>query len=477
MLMVAVHMKVFRKRGTMKPDLSCFFEPKGVAVVGATPDESRGGYNLLKNVASGYRGAIYPINPNHKEILGIKVYPSVAAIEGPVDLALILVPAEHTPKVLRECVSKGFRGAILENSGFAEVGSHGKTLQQECLAIARRGGLRLWGPNCMGLIDAKKGYVFSFMAPALYDAFIIEGGISLIVQSGLLSAGFLFSIMSRQRLGLAKVCSIGNKADITEIDLLEFLLGDPDTTVMALYLESFSDGRRFFELAKSSPKPITLVKGGKSLPGAKASLSHTASLAGNYRVIRGALSQAGVFEAHDFFEMMDMAGVLEKGYEGRQAASMPGRVAILTFSGASGIVTADFLEESGLTLARLSQSTIACLQRLSPDWMPIANPVDFWPAVEKQGPVVAYRQGLSALYADPHVDGIIIHLFTGSGVWGFDPLEIMAGVEDRGKPVLTLLFGPKDEVECQKRRLEERGWPVFDELHRLVRVMSLLLRQ
>jgi len=460
----------------MKSDLDCFFEPKGIAVIGATPNEQKGGYSLLKNVTLGYKEAVYPVNPNYKEILGIRSYPSVSALEGTADLALIFVPADHTPDVLRECVSKGFKGAILENSGFAEVGRRGKELQHECRTIAETGGLRLWGPNCMGLIDAKKGYVFSFVAPALYDGLIREGGISLIVQSGLLSAGFLFTIMSRQNLGVAKVCSIGNKSDITEIDLLEFLIGDPDTLAIALYLESFSDGRRFFELAKSSPKPIIVLKGGKSPAGATASLSHTASLAGNYRVIRDALLQAGVFEAQDFFEMMDLAGVLEKGFHQRQTISHPGRVGILTFSGASGIVTTDLLEQCGLTLANLSPATIKTLQQFSPAWMPIANPVDFWPAVEKHGPVVAYREALSALHADPHVDGVIIHLFTGSGVWGFDPLEILAGIKNQEKPVLTLLFGQKEEVELQKRRMEKQGWPVFDALHPLVRIMSFLLQ-
>ena len=459
----------------MKPDLSCFFEPKGIAVVGATPDEQKGGYSLLKNVTFGYSGTIYPVNPKHKEVLGIKAYPSVSAIDGSADLALVFVPAEHTPKVLMECVSKGFKGAILENSGFAEIGGEGKVLQDECVAIARKGGMSLWGPNCMGLIDVRKRHVFSFMIPAFRNSILKEGGISLIVQSGLLSAGLLLTIMNLKSLGLAKVCSIGNKSDITEIDLLEFLLGDPDTTVIALYLESFSNGRRFFELAKSSTKLITFLKGGKSASGAKASLSHTASLAGNYQVVHGALKQAGIVETNDFFEMMDTAQVLDMGFEGGSRTSIPGRVAILTFSGASGIVTADYLDEYGLDLARLSPSTITQLQNLSPHWMPVTNPVDFWPAVEKNGPIVAYREGLSALYADPNVDGVIIHLFTGSGVWGFDPVELMDGIKDRKKPVFTLLFGPKDEVEQGRRRMERGGWPVFDEVHRLVKIMSFLL--
>lgn len=475
--MAAGNMNSSQKQEMMERDLNYFFEPKGIAVVGATPQAGKGGYNLLKNVTLGFEGSIYPVNPKYKEIQGIKTYPSVSAIDGEVDLALIFIPAGQTPAVLRECVSKGVNGAILENSGFAEVGTKGEALQNECITIAKKGGLRLWGPNCMGLVDAKKRYVFSFMAPAFCNSLLKKGGISLIVQSGLLSAGFLFTIMSRKNLGLAKVCSIGNKPDITEVDLLEFLLDDPDTTVIALYLESFSHGRRFFQLAKSSPKPLILLKGGKSTAGAKASLSHTASLAGNYQLISGALKQARVIEANDFFEMMDIAQALEKGFVQREKTAMEGRVAILTFSGASGIVTTDYLEKYGLDLAVLSPSTITRLQQLSPDWMPITNPVDFWPAVEKNGLIVSFRDGLNALYADTNVDGVIIHLFMGSGVWNFDPLELMGGIKDRKKPVLTLLFGPKDKVEREKIRMEKAGWPVFDEIHRLVKVMYVLLQQ
>ena len=458
----------------MARDLKYFFEPKGIAVVGASPQANSGGNNLLKNITRGYKGAVYPVNPNHKEIMGLKAYPNVSAIDGTIDLAIVFVPAAQSPGVLRECVAKGIKGAILENAGFAEVGAEGRALQDECIAIAREGALRLWGPNCMGLIDMRKRYVFSFMLPDLWDGLSDAGGISLIVQSGLLSAGFIMSVLSRKILGLAKVCSIGNKSDINEIECLEFLLDDPDTKVIALYLESLAHGRRFLELAKSSIKPIVLLKGGKSDAGARASLSHTASLAGNYPILKAALRQAGVKEADDFFEMIDSARCLEKGFD--RSPERPGRVAVLTYSGASGIVTADHLEKHGLDLAPLTPETVKRLQEKSPPWMPVNNPVDYWPAIEKHGVLGALKEGISALYSDPGVDGVIIHLFAGGGSWALDPLEIMDGIKDRKKPVLTWIIGLKDEVEHIKKGMERAGWPVFDEIQRLVKVMSILLQ-
>ncbi len=459
----------------MARDLNYFFEPKGIAVVGASPHANSGGNNLLKNITRGYRGAVYPVNPKHDEIMGLKAYPSVSAIHGAIDLAIVFVPAARSPEVLQECVAKGVKGAILENAGFAETGAEGKALQDECVAIAREGALRLWGPNCMGLIDMKKRYVFSFMLPGLWDGYSGAGGISLIVQSGLLSAGFIMSVLSRKILGLAKVCSIGNKCDIDEIECLEFLLDDPDTNVIALYLESLAQGRRFQELAKSSVKPIVVLKGGKSDAGARASLSHTASLAGNYPVFRAALQQAGVREADDFFEMVDIARCLEKGFDRRPEG--PGRVAVLTYSGASGIVTADHLQKHGLDLATLSPETVERLKKKSPPWMPVNNPVDYWPAIEKHGVLEALKEGLSALHADPGVDGIIIHLFAGVGHWALDFLQIMDGIKNRKKPVLVWIVGLKDEAEQMKSRLEGAGWPVFDEIQRLVKVMTILLQK
>lgn len=454
-----------------------FFEPNGVAVVGATPEPYSGGHHLLTNLILGYKGPIYPVNPKYDQILGLRCYSRVSEIEGPLDLALIFVPAKTVPQVLEDCVAKGVRGAILESSGFAEVGPEGKALQDQCLAIARKGGLRLWGPNCMGLIDTSKRYVFSFISTAAWKDIMNPGRVSLIVQSGLLAGGFIITLMSNKTLGLAKACSIGNKSDVEETELLEYLLKDPATKVIALYLESFVHGRRFFELASSSQKPIVLLKGGKSLLGAEASVSHTASMAGNDELIRGVLKQAGIHQADDFFEMVDIARTLEKDFHLQKPLQGKARIAILSYSGAAGIVTTDHMEKYGLTLACLSPHTQKRLEELSPPWMPVRNPVDYWPAMEKHGPAKAYKQAIEALHDDPEVDGIIVHLFAGFGIWALNMKEIMSGIKQPRKPILFWLIGPEIGREPTRLALEEEGWPTFYETQRTVRVMASLFEK
>jgi len=450
-----------------------FFEPKGIAVVGATP-EYGGGCHLVTNLTMGYKGPIYPVNPKYDEVLGLKCYPKVSDIKGPVDLALIFIPAKAVPQVLEDCVAKGVRGAILESSGFAEVGPKGKALQDRCLAISRKGGLRIWGPNCMGYIDMSKRYVFSFIIPEAWKEVMNPGHVSLIVQSGLLSAGFITTLMANKTLELAKVCSIGNKSDVEETELLEYLLKDPATKVIALYLESFINGHRFFELATSSKKPMVVLKGGKSPLGAEASVSHTASLAGNYDLIDGVLRQAGIHQADDFFEMVDIARTLERDFYLQQPPDGKPRIAILSYSGASGIVTTDYMERYGLTLAGLSPQTQKQLEELSPSWMPVKNPVDYYPAMEKHGPVLAYKHAIEALHHDSGVDGVIVHLFAGFGIWSLDMKEIMSGIKGPRKPILSWLVGPEKGREPTRLTLEEEGWPTFYEIHRTVKVMASL---
>ncbi len=454
-----------------------FFEPKGIAVVGATPEPYHGGRHLVTNLTLGYKGPIYPVNPKYHEVLGLKCYPKVLDIEGPLDLALIFIPAQAVPQVLEECVIKGVRGAIVESGGFAEVGPKGKALQDQCLAIARNGQMRIWGPNCMGFIDIAKRYVLSFIIPEAWKGGVHPGHISLIVQSGLLSAGFITTLMANKTLKLAKVFSIGNRSDIEETELLEHLLKDPATKVIALYLESFIHGRRFFELAASSDKPIVVLKGGKSPLSAEASASHTASLAGNYDLIHGVLRQAGVHQADDFFEMVDIARTLEKDFHPQPPPNGKPRIAILSYSGASGIVTTDHMEKYGLTLARLSPHTQKRLEELSPSWMPVKNPVDYYPAMEKHGPILAYKHAMEALHDDSEVDGLIVHLFAGFGIWSLNVKKFLPSIKRSQKPILFWLIGPEEGREPTRLALEEEELPTFYEIHRMVRVMASLFEE
>jgi acetyltransferase len=283
--------------------------------------------------------------------------------------------------------------------------------------------------------------------------------------------------MSHKTLGLAKACSIGNKSDVDETDLLEYFLEDDPTRVIALYVESFPRGRRFMELAARRNKPIVVLKGGKSASGARAAASHTASLAGNYELIRGALDQAGVYQADDFFELIDLARSLEQNFEMHHPQDEKPRIAVFTYSGAAGIVTADHLERQGLTLADLSSETRQRLEKWSPPWMPVNNPVDFWPAMEKHGPEITYREGLAALLDDPGVDGIIVHLFAGFGVWFLDLKKILAGVTGPKKPVLFWLLGHEQGFHPTRLALEELGFPVFTEISRTARVMAGLFSE
>jgi acetyltransferase len=283
--------------------------------------------------------------------------------------------------------------------------------------------------------------------------------------------------MANKTIKMAKVCSIGNKSDVEETEILEYLLKDPATKVIALYLESFVKGRRFFELATSSNKPIVVLKGGKSSLGAEASVSHTASLAGNYDLINGVLRQAGIHQADDFFEMVDIARTLERDFYIQNPLNGKPRIAILSYSGASGIVTTDHMEKYGLTLARLSPQTQKRLEELSPDWMPVKNPVDYYPAMEKQGLAFAYKHAIEVLHHAPEVDGIIVHLFAGFGIWSLNMKEILSSIKKSRKPILFWLIGHEKSREPTRLALEEEGWPTFYEIHRTVKVMASLFEK
>ena len=452
-----------------------FFKPRGVAIIGASANPIKGGHFILKNVINGFKGGIYPVNPGYTEIEGLTCYPSVSEVPDPLDLAIIFVPGPAVPAVVRECAERGIKGVMIESAGFAEIGDGGIHLQKQLVAIRTETGIRIWGPNCMGLVDAVNQQVFSFVLPSIWEGGLITGDVSLVVQSGMLSAGFLIDIMSHATMGISKACSLGNKVDVDECDILEYLIDDPETGVIGLYLESIQDGRRFVELSRRSSKPIVVLRGGKSRKGARAALSHTASLAGNNAVVGGALAQVGVVEANDFKQMMDLCRTLSD-YPAIPT-SAAGRVAILTMSGAAGILSSDFIEPLGLMVADLSRDTVRALMQIYPKWMPVSNPVDLWPAVELNGRKKVYQTAFQAVCTDPNVDAVLFHSFIGGIASEADITDLVEIARSAGKPLFGWVMGKRDEVHQFRLHTRKLGVPVFPELYRAVECMAAVFKR
>jgi acetyltransferase len=454
--------------------MDAFFHPRGIVLVGATATPTKGGHAIFKNLTIGFDGPIFPVNPRHAEIEGHPCYPSVADVPGPADLAIVFVPARMVPDVVRDCGKIGIRGIMLESGGFAESGPEGEALQAAVAAAAREFGVRIWGPNCMGLVDAVRGRVFSFVAPGIWDT-LTPGNVSLIVQSGMLSGAFLIDNMTRGIMGISKVCSVGNKMDVDECDLLEYLVEDPDTRCVGLYLEAIPNGRRFIDICRRAAKPIVVLKGGQSRRGAEAARSHTASMAGDRAVIRGALAGAGVAQAHDFQQMMDICRTLATFPDVRSDG--PGRVAVLTYSGGAGIVSADFMEELGLVPATLSEESLALLRTVFPEWMQPGNPVDLWPAVERHGAEAAYGAAAKAVAADPGVDAVFIHAFAGGFALNPNLPALISEIQAAGKPCVCWLMGVDRDARAFQKEAQALGMPTFREVYRATECLAAVFER
>jgi acetyltransferase len=444
-----------------------FMNPKSVAVIGASEDPRKGGYALVGNLKEKIPEHLYPINPGSSEICGLPAFKSVKDLPGPVDLAIIFIPPRAVPEVMEECGEKGISRIMIQSAGFAETGPQGLALQEACVLTARKYGMRVWGPNCMGIVNGGTGMVASFMRPDIWRGHLKPGKVSLIVQSGMLSAGFLIQILKEGFFGLSKACSIGNRCDVNESDLLEYFAEDSQTEVIAMYLESIVDVPRFRKAIARLKKPVVLLKGGTSTEGARAAQSHTGSLAGDARLTEGFLRQMKIHRAMDFFEMVDMTRGLSL-WQGRGRGS---RVGIVTFSGASGIVAADHFAGLGITLAPLSPETIRALQTVFPPWMNPQNPVDVWPAIERVGQK-AFEVAIKAILADPQVDALYLHLYMDGKILeqGVGFLDSLKGSK---KPTAIWLIGDPQCFRKVRDIVEPFGTPVFAELARGARVLSI----
>ena len=454
----------------MKHELDYFFHPEGVAILGASENQKTGGFHILRNVLGGYNGKVYPINPKYKELQGVPCYPDIQSIPDNFECLIYFIPARFILDTIKQAAKKGVRAIIIESDGFAEVGKEGEQLQKDAVALANSLGIRLWGPNCMGYLDGHTRNVFSFMYTDKWKTLMKPGDVSLIVQSGMLSAGFLMSVLERDNIGISKVCSIGNKCDVNEIDLLDYFCGDSESGVIGCYLESIVDGKKFLQIVKSTQKPIVVLKSGRSEQGKKAAMSHTASLAGNTQVQAGAFKQAGVVQVVDLYELIDTV----KAFSYIKSFRPDKGVALMTFSGGAGIVTTDLMADYNIPLANLSHDTLQSVQKLYPAWMGASHPLDLWPAVEQNGLDAVYCATAEALMKDSAVDSIIIECFASRY---YDPAffkDIGAMMREYKKPVVLWLVGEKDVVENYKINAESAGVPVFGEIGRCIQIIQAL---
>jgi acetate---CoA ligase (ADP-forming) len=407
-----------------------FFSPRSVAVVGASRQEQKLGYSVLANILEGrFPGKVFPINPGATEILGQACYPRIQDAPGPVDLAVIVVPRDAVAEAMRDCATANVSGAVVITAGFRETGVEGSEKEREIIQIARNAGIRVMGPNCLGVIDTYSSLNATFAAVAP-----MRGGISLLSQSGALCTSIL-DWAQREKVGFSKFVSVGNKADIDEIDLLEAMAADPKTRVVVGYLEGITNGQRFMKVASeiSKRKPIIIMKSGTTAAGQRAVSSHTGSLAGSDAAYDAAFRQAGVVRAYSLEELFDFAVAFA-----RQPVPTGRRVAIVTNAGGPGIMAADACEKNDVQLASFNSQTIDKLRAGLPDAAGLYNPVDVLGDARSD----RYQLAVDAMMRDPNVDSIVV-LLTPQAMTDIEGVgKVVAHAASRGrKPVLASFMG------------------------------------
>ena len=451
-----------------KADLSAVFEPRSVAIIGASTTPGKAGFNILENLLRlGYKGKVYPVNPKAEEILGLKAYPAVDQIPGQVDAVIIATPARVVVDVIRDCAKKGVKAAIIISSGFSEESEEGKRLEEEIIEIAREAGIRVVGPNTTGVFNAENRLTSSFVP---VDR-VTSGNVAFIAQTGLFLGVLFEHILSSQRFGISKVAGLGNKADVDDADILKYLAGDAQTEVVAMYIEGLGDGRRFLEAARevAREKPIVVFKAGTTAAGAEAALSHTASLAGRVEVFEAACKQAGILRVHSFEELLDVVKAfsflpLPRG----------SRVAVIHFTGAGCVIAADACQREGLELAELSPATVEAIGEITPAWHRIRNPVDLWPAIERHWVETAYGVAIEAALRDESVDALVVSVFAMPRWETYTPdFELLRA---SGKPVLFCVEGNEELVKEAATKIEGQGFPVYPQVNRAIFALSHLER-
>lgn len=447
------------------------FEPKSVAVIGASRNKLNVGHGVLYNLIYGgffktkfnkpFKGKIYPVNPKAKKILGLDCYASVKDVKAEVDLAVIAVNAKIVPLVIKECVDKKVKALIVISAGFGELGEKGKKLQAEIAALVKSANIPLVGPNCLGIINPHFNLNASF-APAMPP----KGSIGFISQSGALADSVIDWALEK-KYGFSKLISYGNAAVLDLNDFISYLDKDKDTKAIAIYVESIRNGKEFMKIAKSVKKPIVVIKAGKTEQGVKAVSSHTGSLAGSYEVYKAAFKQSGVHLVENVEELFEAAKVLSL-----LPKLKDNKIAIITNGGGAGVLTADYCFENGLMLPKLSNETISRLEGyMHPAWSR-SNPIDLvGDALPER-----YNEAMFRVLKQKDVNGLIVIQTLQTMT---DPVEnakaiIAAKKHFSDKPIIVVYMGGMFTKEGREY-LEEHSVPVFNDPEKAVKAMKALV--
>ncbi|AHF80723.1 acetate--CoA ligase alpha subunit [Thermococcus paralvinellae] len=428
-----------------------FFKPKAIAVIGASNDPLKLGYEVFKNLKKYKDGRVYPVNVKDEVVQGVKAYKNVKDIPDEVDLAVIVVPKKFVKQTVIDCGEKGVKGIVLITAGFGETGEEGKKEERELVGIAHQYGMRIIGPNCVGIMNTHNNMNATFIMDAK------KGDIAFVSQSGALGAGIVYKTV-KEGIGFSKFISIGNMADVDFSELMEYLADDPESKAIALYIEGVKDGRKFMEAARkvTKKKPVIVLKAGKSESGARAASSHTGSLAGSYKIYEAAFKQTSILVANTIDEMLSMARAFT------QPIPQGNRVAIMTNAGGPGVLTADEIDKHGLKLANLKEETMQKLREFLPPMAAVKNPVDMIASARGE----EYYKTAKLLLEDENVD-MLIAICVVPTFAGMTPTEHAEGViravkeVNNGKPILAL-FMAGYVSEPAKELLEKEGIPVYE---------------
>ncbi len=437
----------------MFKDVESIMNPKSIAVIGASNRPGSVGNAVFSNILNaGFSGVLYPVNPKAASIMSVKAYPSLSAIPDPVDLIIIVVPGQFVPSIIEEAGEKGVKSAIVISAGFKEVGGEGRALEEQLKAAVKKAGISLIGPNCLGVVnnnaDVRMNASFAPKMPK-------PGNIAFISQSGALCTAVLDYAEGRN-IGFSKFVSFGNKADVTEVDLLHYLKDDPDTDVILMYLEDIGDGRAFLETAREiaweKKKPILTLKSGRSAAGARAAASHTGSLAGSDNAYDAIFRQSGIIRVETMGELFDYAVAFSK-----QPALKGNNIGIVTNAGGPGIMATDAAIRHGLEVATLSDETKEKMAQGLPAAASLNNPVD----VIGDATHERYEVALKGVLEDDQVDGAIVLLTPQAMTDIYDTAKVIPKVAKQfDKPVVASFMGTVD-VAPGIEHLENNGVPAY----------------